>query len=55
VHPDASASRYRYTASGRLQQIGDAENNFGDGDRIELVFRRLAKARTMLVYANLAA
>ena len=28
VYPDGSASRYRYTASGRLQQIGDAENNF---------------------------
>lgn len=28
LHPDGSASRYRYTASGRLQQVGDAANNF---------------------------
>ncbi|WP_170304256.1 RHS repeat-associated core domain-containing protein [Duganella radicis] len=28
VYPDGSASRYRYTASGRLQQVGDAANNF---------------------------
>jgi RHS repeat-associated protein len=28
THPDGSIVRYRYTASGRLEKIGDAENRF---------------------------